>query len=105
MSASIVVSPASAIAVAIFIRSILHPRAASCRFAGDAAHLWSRWFEPDPEFDSLCKTLFLNSYGNAAFGRLDEWRKTPRSCLALVLLLNQLPRNMFAALRERLRPT
>jgi uncharacterized protein (DUF924 family) len=63
--------------------------------AKDAAHLWSRWFVPDPEFDSLCKTLFLNSYRDAAFGRLDEWRTTPRSCLALVLLLDQFPRNMF----------
>jgi uncharacterized protein (DUF924 family) len=63
--------------------------------AEDAVHLWSRWFVPDPEFDRLCKSLFLNSYRDAAFGRLDRWKKAPRSCLALVLLLDQFPRNMF----------
>jgi uncharacterized protein (DUF924 family) len=63
--------------------------------AHDAAHLWSRWFIHDPEFDRRCKALFLKSYTDAAFGRLDGWRKAPRSCLALVLLLDQFPRNMF----------
>src|SRR6202043_2963497 len=28
-------------------------------------------------------------------GRLEHWRNGPRSCLALVLLLDQFPRNMF----------
>jgi uncharacterized protein (DUF924 family) len=65
------------------------------RGAKDAAHLWLRWFVPDPAFDSLCKTLFLNSYNDAAAGRLDVWRKTSRSCMALVILLDQFPRNMF----------
>lgn len=63
--------------------------------AKDDAHLWTRWFVPDPEFDRLCKALFLNSCRDAAFGRLDGWQKTPRTCLALVLLLDQFPRNMF----------
>jgi len=63
--------------------------------AEDTVHLWLRWFVPDPEFDRLCKSLFLNSYKDAAFGRLDGWKKAPRSCLALVLLLDQFPRNMF----------
>ena len=56
---------------------------------------WSRWFVADPDFDSLCKSLFLDSYGDAAGGGLDGWKKTPRTCLALVLLLDQFPRNMF----------
>lgn len=64
---------------------------------GDEAdvHRWKRWFVIDPEFDRRCKALFLKSYTDAAFGRLDGWRKAPRSCLALVLLLDQFPRNMF----------
>jgi uncharacterized protein (DUF924 family) len=63
--------------------------------AEDGFQIWSRWFVPDPNFDRLCKSLFLSSYRDAAFGRLDGWKKTPRTCLALVLLLDQLPRNMF----------
>jgi uncharacterized protein (DUF924 family) len=63
--------------------------------ADNAAQLWLRWFVTDPEFDRLCKALFLKSYRDAVFGRLDGWRKKSRSCLALVLLLDQFPRNMF----------
>jgi uncharacterized protein (DUF924 family) len=65
------------------------------RGAEDLVHIWSRWFVPNPDFDRLCKTLFLSSYRDAACGRLDGWKKTPRTCLALVLLLDQFPRNMF----------
>ena len=55
----------------------------------------SRWFFPTPEFDRLCATRFLTSYEDAAQGRLEDWKNEPRSCLALVLLLDQFPRNMF----------
>ena len=54
-----------------------------------------RWFIPNPEFDRQCSERFLTSYEDAAQGRLEEWRNEPRSCLALVLLLDQFPRNMF----------
>jgi uncharacterized protein (DUF924 family)/class 3 adenylate cyclase len=74
--------------------SILHFWFASERSSGPHV-LRSRWFVPNPEFDQLCKTRFLTSYEDAACGRLDDWRKEPRSCLALVLLLDQFPRNMF----------
>ena len=57
--------------------------------------LQSRWFFPTPEFDRLCTTRFLASYEDAAHGRLEDWKNEPRSCLALVLLLDQFPRNMF----------
>src|SRR5262249_41054736 len=63
--------------------------------AKDDAQLWKRWFVIDREFDRRCKALFLKNYTDAAFGRLDGWRETPRNCLALVLLLDQFPRNMF----------
>ncbi len=55
----------------------------------------SRWFFPTSEFDRLCTTRFLASYEDAAHGRLEDWKNDPRSCLALVLLLDQFPRNMF----------
>jgi uncharacterized protein (DUF924 family) len=61
----------------------------------DPGQVWSRWFVPDPDFDRLCKSLFLSTYRHARCGLLDGWKKTPRTCLALVLLLDQFPRNMF----------
>lgn len=54
-----------------------------------------RWFDLDPEFDELCRTKFLATYEEAADGRLEHWKNSPRSCLALILLLDQFPRNMF----------
>lgn len=57
--------------------------------------LQSRWFFPTQEFDRLCTTRFLSSFEDAALGRLEDWKNEPRSCLALVLLLDQFPRNMF----------
>ncbi len=61
----------------------------------EAGPFRSCWFIPNPEFDRLCKARFLTSYEDAAHGRLQDWRNQPRSCLALVLLLDQFPRNMF----------
>jgi len=55
----------------------------------------SRWFIPNSEFDRLCSERFLDVYEDAARGSLDDWKSAPRSCLALVLLLDQFPRNMF----------
>ena len=61
----------------------------------EAATVWFRWFVVNPEFDRLCKARFLATYQDATHGRLEDWRNEPRSCLALVLLLDQFPRNMF----------
>ena len=63
---------------------------------GFTESMWqSRWFFPTPEFDRLCTTRFLASYEDATHRRLEDWKNEPRSCLALVLLLDQFPRNMF----------
>jgi uncharacterized protein (DUF924 family) len=61
----------------------------------DDFQIWLRWFVADSDFDRLCKRLFLDCYRDAACGNLDGWKKMPRPCLALVLLLDQFPRNMF----------
>jgi uncharacterized protein (DUF924 family) len=60
----------------------------------DADHQ-RRWFVADPAFDQLCVESFAADYAAAAAGQLDEWKHEPRSCLALVILLDQFPRNMF----------
>ena len=53
------------------------------------------WFIKKPEFDQKMRTRFINDYEQAAAGNLDDWKKSPQSCLALILLLDQFPRNMF----------
>ncbi|MDJ0738029.1 MAG: DUF924 family protein [Nostocaceae cyanobacterium] len=53
------------------------------------------WFSKKPEFDEELQTRFFTDYQKAATGYLDDWRDTPESCLALILLLDQFPRNMF----------
>jgi uncharacterized protein (DUF924 family) len=53
------------------------------------------WFTKDPEFDRQVRDRFETLYEAAAAGDLDDWKEEARSCLALVILLDQFPRNMF----------
>jgi uncharacterized protein (DUF924 family) len=54
-----------------------------------------RWFSKDEAFDQACRERFLLTYEAAARGDLNEWELTADGSLALVLLLDQFPRNMF----------
>jgi uncharacterized protein (DUF924 family) len=53
------------------------------------------WFNSTPEFDEEIRRRFLADYEDAAAGRLAAWEGEPGSALALVLLLDQVPRNIF----------
>lgn len=53
------------------------------------------WFASEPSFDAACRQHFLADQQRAAAGSLAHWRAAPDSCLALILLLDQLPRNLF----------
>lgn len=53
------------------------------------------WFAKNSEFDQEITTRFLPDYQLAATRQLDSWKNTPVSCLALIILLDQFPRNMF----------
>lgn len=53
------------------------------------------WFGKDPQFDAEIRARFLPLYERAAAGGLDGWKQAPESCLALVIVLDQFPRNMF----------
>lgn len=59
----------------------------------DAWH--ARWFTATPAFDQEIRDHFTAEYQQAATQQLENWRMAPRSGLALVLLLDQFPRNMF----------
>ena len=53
------------------------------------------WFEKNPAFDEEIRALFLPLYEKAFSGALEYWKSEPKSCLALVIVLDQFPRNMF----------
>src|SRR5262249_4044755 len=54
-----------------------------------------RWFTPDPEFDHKVLEKFLVTYQAAELGKLASWEEEPEGALALILVLDQFPRNMF----------
>jgi uncharacterized protein (DUF924 family) len=54
-----------------------------------------RWFAPTPEFDRLILHRFGGLHQLAADGALDHWSASAEGCLALILLLDQMPRNMY----------
>jgi len=54
-----------------------------------------RWFEKSAEFDALVRERFQATHEAAAAGRLDGWTERPLAALALVVALDQFPRNMF----------
>ena len=53
------------------------------------------WFKSTPEHDERLRRLFLADYETAASGALGGWEAKPFGALALVLLLDQIPRNIF----------
>jgi uncharacterized protein (DUF924 family) len=55
----------------------------------------ARWFVKSDAFDRECRERFLPVHEEAAAGKLIRWKDNPADCLALILLLDQLPRNMF----------
>jgi uncharacterized protein (DUF924 family) len=64
--------------------------------AGDAVSERMRvWFGTDPGFGAALRERFAPLVDDAAAGRLDAWAARPRERLALILLLDQLPRNLF----------
>jgi uncharacterized protein (DUF924 family) len=55
----------------------------------------SRWFEKDPAFDEAIRVKFELTHHAAARGEYGGWIETPDGALALVILLDQFPRNLY----------
>ena len=53
------------------------------------------WFMKDPNRDRQIKEIFEPIYLQAAAGQLDHWKEEALSCLALIIVLDQFPRNMY----------
>jgi uncharacterized protein (DUF924 family) len=56
-----------------------------------------KWFKKDTAFDDAIRARFLATYEAAAAGSLSGWESTRDGALALVIVLDQFPRNMFRA--------
>ena len=68
--------------------------------AADVVAFWQkagpdRWFKKDPAFDDEIRERFLATYEAAAAGQLSGWEQSAEGTLALLILLDQFPRNMF----------
>jgi uncharacterized protein (DUF924 family) len=55
----------------------------------------AKWFRKNAAFDREITARFLVTHEAAAAGRLADWETTTQGALALLLLLDQFPRNMF----------
>lgn len=55
----------------------------------------AEWFRKDEVFDARIRQHFGDDTANALAGGLAEWTTEPEGALALILLLDQFPRNLF----------
>ncbi len=53
------------------------------------------WFVKNPAFDVQIRSRFFALHEAALAGQLAHWADDSRGCLALVIVLDQFPRNMF----------
>ena len=63
--------------------------------APDYGQYRKSWFVKDAAFDAVIRERFLPTWERAANGQLDEWLAAPRSALALAVVMDQFPRNLF----------
>ena len=68
--------------------------------AGDVVAFWREagyrnWFGGGADFDRACETRFLAAHSAAARREFEPWMQDPEGALALLILLDQIPRNVF----------
>lgn len=67
---------------------------------GDVVAFWreagpGKWFRGGDAFDAACRERFATAHHAAARRAFDGWMSTAEGALALLLLLDQMPRNLF----------
>lgn len=55
----------------------------------------AQWFEKNSDFDESIRARFEQDYKLAIQGIYDGWQNQPEGALALIILLDQFPRNMY----------
>lgn len=68
--------------------------------AADIVEFWTdagpaRWFKKDADFDDRFRSRFAAAHQVAADGGLGDWQANANGALALLILLDQYPRNSF----------
>ena len=68
--------------------------------AADMVGFWRRagpgkWFGGGPDFDAECRARFLDAHLAAARREHDHWLADAEGALGLLLLLDQVPRNIY----------
>jgi len=63
----------------------------------------NRWFASTPALDAEIREKFGALWLAATEGELDGWKETPDGCLALTIVFDQLPLNMFRGTAESFR--
>lgn len=58
------------------------------------------WFNSTPDFDNQLRDRFEAAYLAAINNELQDWQNSPEGCLALVVLLDQFPLNMYRGKAE-----
>lgn len=53
------------------------------------------WFRSEPEFDAEITVRFGEIHARAGGGAFDHFMESPAECLALTIILDQFPRNMY----------
>ena len=66
----------------------------------DVLHFWreagpKQWFAHSPAFDEAIRLKFEAVHHAAARGEYDRWTETAEGTLALLILLDQFPRNLY----------
>ncbi len=64
-------------------------------YAGDFTSRRKAWFIKDPDFDKQIRSKFGRAVQAAAAGEYDGWVETANGALALIILLDQFPRNLY----------
>ena len=54
-----------------------------------------KWFARSDKFDAAIRKTFEPTMISAREGSLDDWADTAHGCLALIILLDQFPRNVY----------
>lgn len=71
----------------------------TAKHAAEVLRFWKTanadWFSHDPAFDQRFRERFLGQHLSVARREHDDWAATPEGSLALLILLDQFPRNAF----------